>query len=302
MEPTLEELKNLAQTQSVDELTQIVAEKITSTGYYKISMWENFTAPRLYHARKHNHLEGNVTDDNQLQLFEYESEFWNPPIKGCRMGRCNDVDESLLYCSTSWKAAISEVRPSAGDFISVSVYDAKKHPNNPDEFLGLRIIPIGIKYLSQIVRFKHMLEDYDFEGREAALYEMDTFLDNLFYIDVTNQTNHLYKLSVAVTKCMMKNLFDGQIERQMHGMIYSSMMRNKTDYNIVLRPVHARTIYKLYQVQTFEVLEITETKIKLKLVRDGMTVGTKNHPLDFFKMTWFKVNNGADDEIEKIRE
>ncbi|OYU79341.1 MAG: hypothetical protein CFE23_14645 [Flavobacterium sp. BFFFF1] len=101
---------------------------------------------------------------------------------------------------------------------------------------------------------------------------------------------------------MMKNLFDGQVERQMHGMIYSSMMRNKTDYNIVLRAVHARTIYKLFQVQTFEVLETTETKIRLKLVRDGVTIGTKNSIFDFFQMAWCNIENGDVDEIDNIKE
>ena len=98
---------------------------------------------------------------------------------------------------------------------------------------------------------------------------------------------------------MMKNLFDGEVERQMHGMIYSSMVRNKTDFNIVLRPIHARTIYKLYQVQTFKILETTDSLIKLQLMRNGYTTGQKHHPLDFFEMTWSSVDDVIIDEISK---
>lgn len=292
------ELVNLSKEKTFDEVLKIVEQKITSVPYYQISMWENFTAPVLYRARKHNHFKGN-TRDNVLNQFESENEFWNTPTEFCPLGRCQTKGESLLYCSTSWETAISEVRPNKGDFISVSIYQARHLPDNPNKFLGSRIVPIGVQYLSQIERLKHMFKDYNFEERNSEFYELDTFLDNLFHANVSEKEQYIYNLSTAVTRCMMKNLFDGEVERQMHGMIYSSMTRNKTDFNIVLRPIHARTIYKLYQVQTFQILETTDNLIKLQLMRNGYTTEQKHHSLDFFEMTWSSVDDVVIDEISK---
>lgn len=293
----LGELINLSKEKNLDELLKIVEQEITSVPDYQTSMWENYTAPVLYRARKHNHLNGNI-ENNILHQFESESEFWNTPSEICRIGRCQNKGESLLYCSTSWETAISEVRPISGDFVSVSIYHAGRHPDNPNTFLGSRIIPIGVQYLSQIERLKHMFQDYDFEGRNAEFYKLDTFLDDLFHANVGENDQYLYNLSIAVTRCMMKNIFDGEVERVMHGMIYSSMVKNKMDYNLVLRPIHARTIYKLNQVQTFRIYEITDRLIKLQLTRNGYTLGEKKHRLDFFEMHWADIHDGPVDEIE----
>ena len=72
----------------------------------------------------------------------------------------------------------------------------------------------------------------------------------------------------------------------MHGMIYSSIERNKKNYNIVFRPNHAKMIFSIYKIQTFEILEIDNNRIRLKLKRIGKTYGTKNHPLDNFNILW----------------
>ena len=292
------ELVKLSQEKSLDELLGIVEQIITSVPDYQISMWENFSAPVLYRARKHNHLKGNIKN-NTLHRFKSESEFWNTPPEFCPLGRCQDKGESLLYCSTSWETAISEVRPDIGDFVSVSIYHARRNVNNPNTFIGSRIVPIGVQYLSQIERLKHMFQNYDFEGRSSEFCKLDTFLDDLFHANVGDDVQYLYNLSIAVTKCMMKNLSNGEVERQMHGMIYSSMVKNKTDYNIVLRPIHARTIFKLNQVQTFQILDATERRIKLQLKRNGYTSGVKQHTLDFFEMEWTEIADGVIDKIEK---
>lgn len=293
----LDELVDLSKEKALDDLLKIVEQKITSVPDYQISMWENFTAPVLYRARKHNHLEGNIKK-NVLHPFQSESEFWNTPEEFCPLGRCQNKGESLLYCSTSWETAISEVRPSAGDFVSVSIYHARRRPDNPNTFFGSRISPIGVQYLSQIEHLKDMFKDYNFE-RSPEFYKLDTFLDDLFHADVSEEEQYMYNLSTAVTRCMMKNILKGETEQQMHGMIYSSIARGKTDYNMVLRPIHGRTIYILDHVQTFQILEVTDNLIKLQLMRNGDTVGQKHHALDFFDMAWFGVNDVVIDEISK---
>jgi hypothetical protein len=293
------ELIKLSKEKTFDELLKIVEEEITATPGYQISIWENFAAPVLYRARKHNHLEGNIDKKNVLNQFKSESEFWSPPKEYCISGRCQNEGEDLLYCSTSWETTISEVKPSLGDYISVSIYHARRRPDNPNTFFGSRIVPIGVQYLSQIDRLKHMFIDYDFTGRDPEFYKLDTLLDDIFHADIldTEEEQYIYNLSTAVTRCMMKNLLKGEVEQQMHGMIYSSIARNKTDYNFVLRPIHVRATYSLNHVQTFQVIEKTDNTFKLQLLRNGDTIGEKKHPLDFFEMTWHNVHNG---DIELI--
>lgn len=134
------ELEKQSQYKTFEELLKIVEQKITSVSDYQISMWENFTSPVLYRARKHNHLEGTINKDNLLHRFDFESEFWNTPPEFCPLGRCQNKEESLLYCSTSWETAISKVRPTACDFVSVLIYHAKRHPDTPNNFFGSRIV------------------------------------------------------------------------------------------------------------------------------------------------------------------
>ncbi|MFT6638203.1 MAG: hypothetical protein ACJAYP_000772 [Flavobacterium sp.] len=296
----LDELLYLSKELDIDSLKPIVARKITSVLGYQISMWNNFTAPVLYRARKHNHLEGNIGEDG-LHQFTSEKEFWNTPSEYCSLGRCQSENESLLYCSTSWETAISEIRPELDDYISISIYHAQPSIENPNAFLGSRIIPVGVKYLSKIERLEHMFENYDFNGRSLEFFELDNFLDELFHKNVDETNKYLYKLSVAVTKCMMTNLYDGEVERQMHGMIYSSMIRDKSDYNIVLRPNHARTIYNLHQVQTFHVDSVEAKKVSLKLKRNGMTIGVKQNRFDYFNIEWFNEDSGnVSEQIDLI--
>jgi len=64
-------------------------------------MFTTFTFNGFYRARKHNNVKGNLVDGT---LFEYsnEKEFWNPPIENAKIGRCNNENESMFYCSSDF--------------------------------------------------------------------------------------------------------------------------------------------------------------------------------------------------------
>ena len=289
----MKELFELSKKYSVEELEKLVAEKITETGNYHRSFWTNLIAPQLYRARIHNHLEGNVRGEI-LNTFVHEGEFWNPPAESIKdFGRCNDIGQSLLYCSNSWETAIAEVRPVEGNYLSMAVYRIK------EDGLGSRISPVGIQYLSQIesLAANQMLEDYKISDKKEII-DMDNFLDELFHLEVGNEEKYKYKLSIAVTNCLMKNIQIGEALKTMHGIMYSSIVRDKKNYNLLLRPTHARTIYQLYQVQTFKVIKSSEGKVSLQLMRNGYTTGTKSHPLDFFEMYWETVAESPDNYVD----
>lgn len=286
----MEELLNTTEKLSVNELELIVAEQITSAENYSRSFWPNLVAPQTYRARLHNHLEGRMSGDT-LHRFTNEGEYWNPPQDFIyEYGRCNDINESLFYCTNSWETAISEVRPETGQYVSVATFKVKS------EDLGSRISPIGMQYLSQIdsLREGQFFKDYNIQVRSAAFLKLDTYLDDLFHMPVADNEKHKYKLSIAVTKCLMKNIQMGEAIHAMHGIMYSSIIRNKQNYNLLLRPSHARHIYSLFQVQTFLVSDANDDKIKVQLLRNGMTMGTKHHPFDNFEMHWELVDEGPE--------
>lgn len=289
----MKELLNLSENSSLQELEKIVARLITNTGDYHRSFWTNLIVPQLFRARIHNNLVGNIRD-NGLNPFTSEVDFWNRPKDFIKeFGRCNDIEQSLLYCSNSWETAIAEVRPVEDDYLSMSVFRIKQ------DGLGSRISPVGIQYLSQIESLKNtqMLDNYKISDK-IEIKEMDNFLDDLFHLEVKNDEKYKYKLSIAVTNCLMKNIQMGEALHAMHGIMYSSIVRNKKNYNLVLRPTHARTIYKLHQIQTFKVIKSENGKILLELKRNGYTVGTKHHPLDFFEILWEEVAESPNNFVE----
>lgn len=301
--PEINDLISISRLLKAAEITEIVERKITSIGSYQTSFWPNFKVTGFYRARTHNHLKGN-SKDGILYEFTNEGEFWNPPSEDAPIGRCNDVGESLLYCSTSWETAIIECRPKVGNYISVTSFNLKDKEKFPFVENGSRINPIGIQYLSQIVSLNEnqMFANYDFQNRNSGFKKMDAFLDDLFHLKANDKYKFLYKLSIAVTRCMMKNIKMGEVLQQMHGIIYSSIERDKKNYNILFRPDHARMNFCVYEVQTFKVVEVNHSIIRLRLKRIGKTYGTKDYSFDNFIIVWqnLVVENQQEEEINLL--
>jgi hypothetical protein len=292
--PEIDDLISLSRFLKTAELTKIIERKLSSIDSYQSSYWTNFKVNGFYRSRVHNSIVGNKNKLIETK-FEDEGEFWNPIPKYATLGRCNDKGESLLYCSTSWETAILETKPYVGSFISVTNFRVKKNVEQ-----GSRIQPIGIQYLSRIPSFKdnNMFENYNF-NRSDDFIKIDNFLDKLFHEKVDNKNNNLYKLSIAVTKCMMKNIMMGDSIMSMNGIAYSSIERDLNNYNLLFRPSHARQLFSLFEIQTFEVIEKTETKLKLQLKRIGKPIGIKHHLFDNVAISWLNLNH-EEKQIENI--
>jgi hypothetical protein len=265
-----------------DELL-INVEKSIPVGY-TTSVCQNFKASGFFRARSHNHMEGILeAKKNKLIPFKHDGEFWNMPehLKHLiRFGRCNIEGESMFYCSTDKCTSILEAKPSKGEYVSVAFFELK----SPEKFSGSKVNFIGREYLSKIPEIDRITQ-FSLESRDNHILEIDSYLDELFHRDVAKDEEYLYKLSSAVTKCMMKDILTSNKQALVvDALIYSSMLRDKKSYNIVYVPNHVEMNYQITKIETFKVVEDNSDMIVLRKNRSGHTpkLESTNLPINWF--------------------
>jgi hypothetical protein len=259
-----------------EEISQIMLDK-----KYTTVIFTSFTFNGFYRARKHNNVKGNFADGI---LFEFinEKEFWNPPIKNAKRGRCNEDGESMFYCSSDFITAILEVKPVVGDFITVANFK-NLFPHNKPQF---RINPIGKTYLMKIPELALPFENYILDQSQ---FEIEDFLDKLFHQNVDEAETYKYKLSIALSHIFMTDGTDGKRSIiQTDGLLYPSIIRNQKSFCFVLKPNIVDRFFMIEYLQTLEVLEIEDNFIKLKLLRNGQPKYTKNGIGELFDVFWMK--------------
>jgi hypothetical protein len=278
-----DEIINDCKDASQSDVTKWVETTLSSVKDFSSYFIPSFKPTGFFRARKHNDLQGTKSDKG-LWEFKSEQEFWNLRAeKVTQIGRCNDIKESYLYCSTDLATAIIETKPAKGDYITVCRF----LPNAPKNYNGARANFVGAQYLSQIPTLKDIIKESVINQRSREFLEIDNILDGIFHLDIDNKNQHLYKLSIAVTKCLMNDLYDGSISYPFHAMIYSSIERNKKDFNIIYRPEHARLHFQIVEINTFYVTANTESKIELIRMRAGITNRIpKFDYLDFYEIIW----------------
>lgn len=290
----LNELRNIAKDASIVELRNIISQKMLNAEYGSF-FCANQTFSGLYRARGHNHPQGNLRD-GKLEVFINEKEFWNPPEDKIEWyGRCNDIGESMFYCSNEFEVAVTEVRPTIGKYITVCVFKNIDFGDTGGKSYGFRMKPIGIDYLAKIEGFVSCIpKDSNRLERSKEYRMMDDFLDELFHETVADDENYKYKLSIAVTKIMLTNTINQhQVEHSIHGLMYSSVIRNFKGVNILFKPQPVNNFFFLETAQTFEVIQSNENQITLRLVRNGRTELRRTHPSQpKMDMEWFEVANG----------
>ena len=289
---TFEEIINSAKDLSIDELKKLVGNILSSVNYGSIHC-TNQTFSGLYRARQHNQINGQSDD----YIFTNEKEYWNPP-EDCinELGRCNDIGESMFYSSNHFDTAILEVRPIEGQFITV----ARFLPNSKDGLLpSFKIKPNCIQHLKRIKGFKSCITDFDLSKRDAKFIEVDNLLDELFTEVVIDDESYKYKVSNAITRCMLANIMDDAGNQfSMNGMIYPSIINNMNSINVLLKPIYAINNFNIASLQTFEILEVTNIKVTIKLVREGHTIGIKKHPSEQLDIKWHPEIDGPTENIE----
>lgn len=294
------ELGNSLKDSSIAELQNIISKKMLDAKYGTY-FCEKQTFNGLYRARSHNDLRGDFRE-GKLEAFVNERDFWNPPESKIKWyGRCNDIGESMFYCSNEFEVAVAEVRPSIGKYITVCVFKNIDFGDTGGRPYGFRMKPIGIDYLSKIESFTSCVKSPDRFERNEEYQKMDDFLDELFHEIVGDDENFKYKLSIAVTKIMLtKTINQYGVEHSMHGLMYASIIRNFRGVNILLKPQPVNNFFFLETAQTFEVLASKPNQIALRLVRHGRTKLRRTHPSQpKMEMEWFEVRDGEEHTIPK---
>lgn len=288
------ELRNIVKDAGIAELRNIISKKMLDTKYGSF-FCTNQTFSGLYRARGHNHLKGNLRE-GKLDVFVNEKEFWNPPEDKIKWyGRCNDIGESMFYCSNEFEVAVAEVRPTVGKYVTVCAFKNIDFGDTGGKPYGFRMKPIGIDYLAKIEGFVSCIPKDSNKIEHSEEYRiMDNFLDELFHEIIGDDENHKYKLSIAVTKIMLANTINQhEVEHSIHGLMYSSIVRDFKGANILLKPQPANNFLFLETAQTFEVLESDTNKITLRLVRNGRTELRRTHPSQpKMNMDWFEIESG----------
>lgn len=266
-----------------EQITEWVRKLISSQTKQISEFIVNFKCDGFFRGRVHNSLDGENGVDG-LHPFKCDAEFWNPPSDLCkRRGRCNDINESLFYCSSELSTSVIELRPKKGDFITIAKFNLKF----PEKYNGARMKYVGLKTLSKSPIFKDVIgKGYEKDIEEL---ELDETLDDLFHQKVNQDTEDLYRLSIAVTKSMMRTLFDIEegIHFEMHGMIYPSIEGAKKHFNMVYRPEHIKFHYAISQIVTYEVLKIDDKTIHIQEKKIGHLKPTRRlDPLDYYGIDW----------------
>ena len=268
-----------------EEISQIMLDK-----KYTTDIFTTFTFNGFYRARKHNNVKGDCKDEILMEFIN-EKEFWNPPVRNVKMGRCNGDGESMFYCSSDFLTAVLEVKPEIGDYITISNFSNLYAENIP----RFRINAIGKTYLSKIHNLQNLFEDYKLNEDQI---EIEDFLDKLFHQNVDDTEIYKYKLSVALSHIFMTDGTDRKRSIiQTDGLLYPSIIRNQKSYCFVLKPWLVHCYFEISTIQTIQVVGKGKDFIKLKLHRNGGLVEEKLYPNDLFDIDWKDVSKKSDIEI-----
>jgi hypothetical protein len=266
---------------SIRSLEKVVGRVMLDVDYGS-SFFPDIKFHGFFRARAHDNKKGSMSD-GVLKKFEKESEFKNPPAKYVKRGRCNDNGESMFYCSNELFTAVVESRPKVNSFVTVADFQCLED----GKLFEHRISPIGYRYLRQISVLTEMMKKMNPEIRKKFT-KIDDFLDYLFHKKI-RKSAYYYKLSNAVARCMIKEIVNNSgTNINQHGLIYSSMLRNKRSFNIVLKPFYVN-YYKIVKLYTFKVLKNDNGVLNLKLLRFGELNGNKTDPAQNLDIKWTEL-------------
>lgn len=258
--------ENIFEDESIDDIIKQLQSFYNS---YNIIVLNIGNIP-IFRVRK---LESNEEHNNIKCL-------WAPPPECVdKIGRSNDIGESLFYAAFDPLTAILEARIIEGDEFSIAVYLL----NQKDDW-----------DLSSIVIQTPKLDIFGKSELEEYSIMLSKFMVDEFTKEVEKGQEYLYKKSCAISKILLKIPYKDSI-------VYPSI-QNKNKTNIVISEEKAKDRIKIMSVLKCKLIKIKENNIaKVEII----STANANHlndtleyepcPIDNFKMdithdTWVKNN------------
>lgn len=290
---TKEDLMNFFESATYEDIVKSFLNLFSQTKKYNDFYIPEFKVLGLFRARVHNRIDGHLNGVD-FEKFEYQNQHWEAP-KTCikDFGRCNCINQPLLYCSNNLITTLIECRPKDGEFITVAHYESISE----GEFLKLNVGIAGKKVLSQMPKLRKTFNKYrEIRSKDDSFAFLD-FLDDIFLSEHPEN----YKISAAVANCLMSKIYEVRNLPLRQGLLYPSIAHDYESINIVLNPDYAKSLMKIVKLTTFRVELDQSAKIAhFQIVKSGIRYPT-NININHDKICWLDISNGQIIQIKKFK-
>jgi RES domain len=198
---------------------------------------------------------------NEGELFFDEvKRLWTPPADRAKLNRANIDGEQVFYCSTELENAVFELKPCAGDIVTVLRADLKGNESP-------RLISLGIRELAQRYGVAIGGEPTDlldeFFGHDGdsrrKIQLIDAFLIEEFtrLVPEGDEYRHLYKITAAIAQwCYRLSCLDGPVD----GIVYPSVQSGGVGACIALLPGSVNRLFSASACCVMEILDASSNR------------------------------------------
>jgi hypothetical protein len=237
---------------------------------YKISI------PEVFRARK-NSINLDFTDINEL---------WYPNWDDIdkykhKYGRCNNLGESIFYCSNDFDTTIIECRPQVDEIITVV------NLKIDEECHSMKLQPIGI---NELIKLPHgvgeTFQNYYANLKSSGNYDknllIDSFLNEIFTEKIESIDEWKYKSSASISSIL---LFDDH-----EGIIYPSTSLKAKGANFALKPQIPDRYFKLATGSMYKIIGVGNNSCELQLIKILDSVENDKSIYKKSKLNWKEIN------------
>ena len=200
--------------------------------FFNVKIVGHTTTPPQRLVRVSNNNQILASKGKDLHYLTDISELLAPPLKDCRYGRCNLLDQQVLYCSFNQAAAYWETKPKKGDVITLSLFELK-----PDVKFDCAVIK---KEKTANPKIQHRLQEMYYQMEE---YYVDTFS---YEVDRLRPRDYIFSALIA-SELLFPSL---PMLDKFEGIIYPSVQKKKHDDNFAIKNDVIFDYYNLVGVET----------------------------------------------------
>lgn len=165
------------------------------------------------------------------------SQLLAPPIECCGFGRCNILNQQVLYCATSEAGAYWEIKPKKGDVITLSHFELK-----PDATVNSFIVT------------KDKTENPEIQNKlQEVYYVLEDFFVDVYSLVVARDRPRDYLFSALLSS---EQIFHPAVyDKNLEAIFYPSVQKKKYGENFAIRNELILERYNLIGVETRFILD-----------------------------------------------